>query len=111
MAAGGVAYVTAIQTAVEPRMLRKTRAAKGNADPPQSGESWSAAPSNELATIAEISLQAFTRHQNQRAMYTRPMPAPSVRSSRNSPEIDVAKKLMPTPTASARSDATRPAST
>ena len=44
----------------------------------------------ELATIAEISLHAFTRHQNQRAMYTRPMPAPSVRSSRNSPEIDVA---------------------
>ena len=44
---------------------------------------WNPIATRKLDTIAAISLQAFTRHQNQRNRYRRPVPAPIERIRSN----------------------------
>src|SRR5687768_2560445 len=111
MVTGGVRKVTRVQTMVEPITLITTWEAKGNVGPPHRGDMPSTTPIADEAAIAAISLHALTRHQNQRARYTSPIPAPSVRSSRKSWEIDVAKNEIAMPMASATIEAIRPAAT
>src|SRR5258708_31407773 len=54
----------------------------------QNAPKWSARVVSIAASIAEISLQAFTRHQYQRSRYTPPVPAPSSRTILQPSETD-----------------------
>src|SRR5437899_2487985 len=55
----------------------------------QSVLEWSASVVIIAASMAEISLQAFTRHQYQRRRYTPPVPAPSSSTIFQPAETDV----------------------
>ena len=84
----GVRSVTPIQTSVVTPVVHNVVFAKMTGSEPLKGCARPAnAVHNQLecsasvvaraAVIAEISLQAFTRHQYQRSKYTPPVPAPN----------------------------------
>src|SRR4051812_25666658 len=71
---------TTVVTAVVVRALlaKSTESLPVNAGCPVSeSQKWTAIEVTSAATIAEISLHALIRHQYQRRMYTRPVPAPA----------------------------------
>ena len=89
MPSGAVRKVAASQTTVEQATVMSTVQANSRGSSVRRPKrNCSKRDTTKDAAMAETSLQALMRHQNQRRMNTLPVPAPSAMSSFQAPAIE-----------------------